>query len=173
MLSEGFGTSSFGRGDAVGIDIRQKGAEGEREVIRMLTPVIIAVMREMEYPQDAINTALLMVQRNQNQSAVGGNDLSNTFGMSIEVKRQEQLSVNTWWAQCEAAANRNNEIPVLMYRQNRKAWRIRTYGFLHVQGTEGGWSSVRALVEFDEPTFKVWFKEWVKGKLLNGYEVKV
>lgn len=156
-----------------GIDIRAKGAQGEREVIQMLTPIIMRVMKEMEFPQDQVNAALKMVQRNQNQSAVGGNDLSNTFGMSIEVKRQETLSVNTWWQQCEAAAKRNNELPVLIYRQNRKAWRIRTYGFLHVPADTKGWTSVRALVEFDEKTFKEWFAEWVRGKLLNGWEIRV
>lgn len=157
----------------MGINIRQKGAEGERQVIKMLTPVIIDVMKELEYPQDKIDAALKMVQRNQNQSAVGGNDLSNTFGMSIEVKRQEQLSVGTWWAQCEAAAVRNGELPVLIYRQNNKAWRIRTLGFLHAPGDNGGWTSVRAQVEFDQATFLTWFRAWVKGKLLNGYEAKV
>lgn len=157
----------------MGIDIRQKGAEGERQVIQMLTPIITTVMRELDFPPDKIAQALKMVQRNQNQSAVGGNDLSNTFGLSIEVKRQEQLSVNTWWKQCEDAAKRNNELPVLIYRQNRKPWRIRTYGFLHTPAADGGWTSVRAFVEFDEATFKTWFAAWVRGKLLSGYEAKV
>ena len=157
----------------MGIDVRQKGAEGERQVIKMLTPIIIAVMQEMEFPQDKIDASMKMVQRNQNQSAVGGNDLSNTFGMSIEVKRQEQLAINTWWAQCEAAALRNNELPVLIFKQNNKPWRFITYGFLHAPGDNGGWTSVRARVEFNEETFKTWFRAWVKGKLLNGYEAKV
>jgi len=157
----------------VGINIRQKGAEGERQVIKMLTPIIQEVMREMEFPPEQVEAALKMVQRNQNQSAVGGNDLSNTFGMSIEVKRQEQLAINTWWAQCEAAALRNNELPVLIFKQNQKPWRFITYGFLHAPADNGGWTSVRARVEFNEETFKSWFRAWVKGKLLNGYEAKI
>jgi hypothetical protein len=157
----------------VGIDVRQKGAEGERQVIKMLTPIIIQVMTEMEFPQEKIDAAMKMVQRNQNQSAVGGNDLSNTFGMSIEVKRQEQLAINTWWQQCETAALRNNELPVLIFKQNNKPWRFITYGFLHAPADNGGWTSVRARVEFNEDTFKSWFRAWVKGKLLNGYEAKI
>ena len=157
----------------MGINIRQKGAEGERQVIKMLTPIIQEVMREMEFPPEQVEAALKMVQRNQNQSAVGGNDLSNTFGMSIEVKRQEQLAINTWWAQCEAAALRNNELPVLIFKQNQKPWRFITYGFLHAPADNGGWTSVRARVEFNEETFKSWFRAWVKGKLLNGYEAKI
>jgi len=155
------------------IDVRAKGAEGERQVIKMLTPIIIQVMTEMEFPQEKIDAAMKMVQRNQNQSAVGGNDLSNTFGMSIEVKRQEQLAINTWWTQCETAANRNNELPVLIFKQNNKPWRFITYGFLHAPSENGGWTSVRARVEFNEDTFKSWFRAWVKGKLLNGYEAKI
>lgn len=157
----------------MGIDVRQKGAEGERQVIKMLTPIIIQVMTEMEFPQEKIDAAMKMVQRNQNQSAVGGNDLSNTFGLSIEVKRQEQLAINTWWQQCETAALRNNELPVLIFKQNNKPWRFITYGFLHVPADNASWTSLRARVEFNEDTFKSWFRAWVKGKLLNGYEAKV
>lgn len=157
----------------MGINIRQKGAEGEREIIRMLTPIVKEVMTALEFPAEKIEAAEKSIQRNQNQSAVGGCDLSNVFGMAIEVKRQEQLAIGTWWQQCVAAAKRNDEIPVLMFRQNRKPWRIRTYGFLHTPGREGGWSSVQAVVEFNEETFKMWFREWVHAKLLNGYEVKI
>lgn len=157
----------------MGIDVRQKGAEGERQVIKMLTPIVIQVMQEMEFPTEKIQAAEKMIQRNQNQSAVGGNDLSNTFGLSIEVKRQEQLAINTWWQQCETAALRNNELPVLIFKQNNKPWRFITYGFLHVPGDNNGWTSLRARVEFNEDTFKSWFRAWVKGKLLNGYEAKI
>ena len=155
------------------INIRQKGAEGERQVIKMLTPIIQDVMRAMEFPEDKVAAALKMVQRNQNQSAVGGNDLSNTFGLSIEVKRQEQLAINTWWAQCEAAAARNNELPVLIFKQNNKPWRFITLGFLHTPAANGGWTSLRARVEFNEETFKRWFAEWVRGQLLNGWEIRI
>lgn len=157
----------------MGINIRQKGAEGERQVIKMLTPIIQEVMVELEYPRNKIDDALKMVQRNQNQSAVGGNDISNTFGLSIEVKRQEALSVGTWWKQTVAAAERNNELPVLIYRKNRMKWRFMTLGFLHVPGEKAGWTSVQAQVEFDEATFKTWFRAWVRGKLLSGYEAKI
>lgn len=155
------------------INIRQKGAEGEREVIRMLTPIVKEVMVELDFPADKVAVAEQIIQRNQNQSAVGGCDLSNVFGMSIEVKRQEQLAIGAWWQQCLAAANRNNEIPVLIFRQNRKPWRVRTFAFLHTPAEGGGWSSVQAVVEIDEATFKMWFRAWVRAQLLNGYEVRV
>lgn len=155
------------------INIRTKGAEGEREVIRMLTPIVQEVMVAMAFPPEDIEAAEKMIQRNQNQSAVGGCDLSNVFDLAIEVKRQEQLAIGSWWEQCVKSAQRNNELPVLMFRQNRKPWRIRTYGFLHTPGKDGGWASHQIVAEIDEKTFKAWFREWVTNKLLNGYKVKV
>lgn len=158
----------------MGIDVRAKGAEGEREVARILNGIIVQVMTGMAFPPEQIEAAAKSVQRNQNQSAVGGCDLSNVFGMAIEVKRQEQLAVPTWWRQCVASAERNNELPVLVYRQNRKAWHVRTYAWLILPGGEpGSWSRQKQCVaEFDMDTFKAWFAEWVRGKLEQGYEVK-
>lgn len=155
-----------------GINIRQKGAEGERQVIKILTPIIVDVMRKLNCPDEEVEKALKMVQRNQNQSAVGGNDLSNTFGLSIEVKRQEALSVGTWWAQCCAAAERNNELPVLIYRQNNKPWKIRTFAWLTIPSDNGGWAYQRTIAEFGLDEFKAWFAAWVRGRIISGYELK-
>lgn len=155
------------------IDIRQKGAEGEREVCKMLNSIIVEVMTSCGFPADSIAAATQSVQRNSNQSAVGGNDLCNTFGMSIEIKRQEALSIGTWWKQCKAAAERNNELPVLMYRQNRKPWHVVTYAFLHVPGSEpDSWSSQQVIAQFDIDQFKSWFRAWVLAKLEQGSEVR-
>lgn len=152
----------------MGINIRQKGQEGEREVARLLNGIIAEVMRELDFPEEQIEQAATTVQRNQNQSAVGGCDLSNCLGLSIEVKRQEQLSVGIWWKQCLAAAEANQEMPVLIYRQNRKPWRIRTYAWINLPDGK----HVRAEVEFDKPTFENWFRAWAKVALLNGAPVR-
>lgn len=158
----------------MGIDVRQKGAEGEREVAKILNAIIVEVMTAMAYPAEQVEAAARSVQRNQNQTAVGGCDLTNVFGMAVEVKRQEALSIGTWWRQCVAAAERNNELPVLMYRQNRKAWHVRTYAWLALPGVDpGSWSRQKRIVaEFDMDTFKAWFAQWVQGKLEQGWEVK-
>lgn len=156
----------------MGINIRQKGAEGEREVVKLLTGIVNEVLDEMDAPQDVRDKAANSIQRNQNQSAVGGNDLSNTFGMSIEVKRQEQLAINTWWAQCVAAAKRNNEMPVLIWRQSRKPWRIRTWVWLTVPSQCGGWNYKQIAADFDVDEFKAWFREWVRAKLLSGEDIR-
>jgi hypothetical protein len=151
------------------IDIRAKGANGEREVAKTLIAIIQDCMRKEGFTQQQILEASQCVQRNQNQSAVGGNDLSHTFGMSIEVKRQEALSINSWWAQCVAAAKPNAELPVLVYRQNNRPWRVVTLGSLHLPGTSGSdYGSYAARVEFEWDVFKSWFGIWVTRKLLNG-----
>lgn len=153
------------------INIRQKGAEGEREVVKLLTAIIVTVMRDLKYPEDEIIAAEKSVQRNQNQTAVGGNDLNNTFGMSFEVKRQEQLAINTWWEQCCVAAKRNDELPVLIWRQNGKKWQVRTFTWLPVPQADGSWGHRQIVSTFDVETFKEWFAEWVRGKLQSGHKV--
>lgn len=154
------------------VNPRTKGAEGERQVYKMLNDIIVKVMTAMAFPTEEVEKARTMVQRNQNQSAVGGNDLTNTFGCSFEIKRQEVLSIPEWWRQTCKAAERNNELPILMFRQNNKAWRIRTYGFLHTPAKDGGWTSVQTVVEIDETSFKHWWEQWVIGKLQSGFDYR-
>lgn len=153
----------------MGINIRQKGANGEREIYNTLNPIIQSVMKDMGFPDEQVIKAANCVQRNQNQTAVGGNDLVNCFGLSIEVKRQEQLSVNTWWVQCRAAAERNSEIPVLIYRQNHKSWRVVTYGFLPLPDNK----QIRIRAEFCWEEFLMWFTQHVTMKLKSGYQVRL
>ena len=148
----------------MGINIRAKGACGEREICDVLNSIIQDTMRILKFPSKEVEAAGRTVQRNQNQSAVGGNDLTNTFGLSIEVKRQEQLAINTWWDQCLAAANRNNEHPVLLYRQNGKKWRCVTIAYLELPNAK--FTKVRVEMEFEE--FKSWFHGWVREKLSAG-----
>lgn len=146
------------------INGQNKGKEGEREIARAMNNIIKDCLVAHGMPVPDVD----IVQRNQNQSAVGGNDLSNCFGLSIEVKRQEQLSVNTWWAQTVKAAQANNETPVLLYRQNRKPWRVVTMVWLPLPGGDGVWASTSIRAEFDWDTFQAWFKQWVDRKLQNG-----
>lgn len=153
------------------INVRQKGATGELEVASDLEFIIRKVMREL-----CIEAPLVqIVQRNQNQSAVGGSDLSNTFGLCIEVKRQEALSVNTWWAQVCAAAARNHEPPVLLYRQNRKPWRCVLLTDLALPQRPGGGyalsQKVRSEISWED--FKEFFKQWVTSKLMAGERPRV
>lgn len=151
------------------VNIRQKGANGEREIYHALNPIVQRVLRRLGYPDDVVNSAANAIQRNQNQSAVGGNDLSNTFGMSIEVKRQEQLAINTWWKQCEEAANRNNELPVLLYRQNNKKWQCMTIGWVDLPDKK----QARKRVTMDWESFLNWFELWVETHIMSGGSIRL
>lgn len=102
------------------INSRTKGRAGEQEVCRWLNSIAAEAYRSngLEPPETPI------FQRNQNQTAVGGSDITNPYGLSIEVKRHEQLSVDTWWQQCHESAVTFGGIPVLLYRQNgKRKWR--------------------------------------------------
>lgn len=151
----------------MGINIRAKGQTGEREIADMLNFIIYTTMGELGFTEEECLKGFKTVQRNQLQSAIGGNDLTNCYGLSIEIKRQEQLAVGTWWKQCVASAQREKEIPVLMYRQNRKPWKVRTYVWLALH--DG--SALQVEAEFDIETFKTWFAQQVRIKLIQG-EVK-
>lgn len=150
------------------INIRQKGAGGEREIADALNFIVYTVMKELEIP----NPTMSAIQRNQNQSAVGGSDLTGVFDLAVEVKRQEQLSINTWWKQCTDAADRNKQTPILLFRQNGKKWRCVMYAEAALPETEQGYARhMRIRVEMDFEDFKKWFTEWVRCKLLGGYEI--
>lgn len=140
----------------MGINIRQKGQEGEREVAKMLNEIVAQVRRDLGL--HSLDTRDEYFQRNQNQSAVGGDDLSSPMPLAIEVKRQEQLSVNTWWNQCTASALRTNSIPILIFRQNRKKWRVVMNGDIRLNppGAPHQWIE-QVRVEVDLDTFKQWF----------------
>lgn len=149
---------------------QNKGKEGEREVAKVLNSIIHQVLHKHGVPIPERD----IVQRNQNQSAVGGSDLSNTFGVCIEIKRQEQLSINTWWKQVTEAARHNNEFPVLVFRQNRKAWRVVMPGWLNFSKEgEENLASMGARVEVDWDTFQEWFYQWVNRRIEQGEKVRV
>jgi hypothetical protein len=148
--------------------IKQKGGGAEREICDALNYIIYTEAKEI-----GIDVGWNVVQRNSNQSAVGGNDLTNTFGLSIEVKRQEALSINTWWKQTLASAKRNNEIPILLFRQNHKEWRCMMYGILDLpQVTLGTVVDVthcmNIRVEISWEDFLMWFRNYIKRKLADG-----
>jgi len=139
------------------INIRNKGANGEREIADALNVQVYLAYQEM----GILMPSTTVVQRNQNQSAVGGQDLVGTYGFAIEVKRQEQLSINTWWKQCVTSARNLNEVPVLLFRQNKSPWRC----ILESNVSIGTGSSIVVRSEISYDDFKAVFREKVKRSL--------
>lgn len=106
------------------INGRTKGHTAERQIAKALNEIYNEVCQERGMPLPDVPT----IQRNQNQSAVGGDDLTGTMNYSIEVKRQEDLSLNSWWKQAVASAARQGKTPVVIFKQNRLKWRVLTVG---------------------------------------------
>lgn len=144
---------------------KDKGARGEREVKDMLLGLIEILISNMPHLTEDTKTQMrLCIQRNQNQTAVGGHDLNGVFGLSVEVKRVEVPNVNAWWAQCKSQAARNNEVPVLLYRGNGHSWTCMTMG--HIATPEGTMLSIP--ITISESDFKAWFYQWVYYKVIRG-----
>jgi hypothetical protein len=140
------------------INIRQKGFDAERDIANDLNIIVHLVHNELGLPPPLKP----VIQRNQLQSAVGGKDLVGTFGLAIEVKRQEALSINTWWAQCVKSAHELNEVPVLLFRQNKQKWRcILDTDLAFINSSK----SLRVRSEISYEDFKAWFKVLVRNEL--------
>lgn len=90
------------------INSRNKGANGEREVARIL--------------RDELG---LDVHRNwQEQAAHGGSDLIGVPGWCIEVKRAKKYS-NKWWEQTQEQADQAVlQRPVLIYKLDYQSWKV-------------------------------------------------
>ncbi len=148
-------------------NIRTKGQSGEREVQKIMNDIVIEIYKEQNRPP--LEERDLPFQRNQNQSAVGGSDLSNPFALEIEVKRQEALSIGSWWKQCVASAERTGGVPILIFRQSRQKWRVIMFGELEIS-VPGSGDHINGLqkvqVEISLADFKLWwrtyFVDWLK-----------
>jgi hypothetical protein len=94
--------------------------------------------------------------------------------MCIEVKRQEALSVNTWWKQCTDAAKQNGETPVLLYRQNGKKWRCVVMAGVPLPARSTPLDSLLMFrVEMSWDDFLAWFEQWVQRQLVLGHVPRV
>ncbi|QIW90734.1 UNVERIFIED_ORG: hypothetical protein GCAPEGMB_00415 [Vibrio phage V07] len=128
------------------VHVVNKGKEGEREFIKFLQPMVDEV-----YEKLGLEPVKLF--RNQNQSALGGYDIDGIPWLAIEIKRQEQLSINTWWNQVLKATG-EHQVPLLAFRQNRKQWRFMVWSHIHTGGS--GYVQVRS--ELNKEDFERWFK---------------
>jgi len=83
---------------------RNKGNAGERELFKLLSEELGFVVR-----------------RNLSQTRGGGADCIEIKYWSVEVKRQEKLSLSSWWQQTLDQCS-NKEKPILFFRQSRYPW---------------------------------------------------
>ena len=81
------------------INSRQKGANGEREVAKILQQVVNEVALQCGYVSPTI-------RRNTEQSQIGGEDLTGLPWYSFEIKRCERVELDKWWQQTVIQAAR-------------------------------------------------------------------
>lgn len=132
-----------------------KGKNGEREVCRLLRDIIESVCDRLLIEPNERTHWLDQIRRNLAQSENGGEDIC-AFGLSIEIKRQEILNLDKWWMQCDFNARKTNSIPVLMYRQNRRKWRIMTTGYASY------WEHKEILVDISYEDFKILLTRYIE-----------
>lgn len=120
---------------------RTKGANGERELARLL--------------RDELGTE---ITRNwQAQAAVGGADLVGLPGWSVEVKRSAKVTdglLREWWSQTERQADAALARPVLIYRADRRSWQcaVRLWDLLQLGPAPGfEHDGVRPVIPYSAP----------------------
>lgn len=139
------------------MNIRTKGANGEREVCMWLNRLV----KDFYSQLGLLIPEAPVFQRNQNQSAVGGSDITNPFGLCIEVKRQEILALPQWWSQVTYASRVHGGIPILIYRQNgKRKWNIMKEGWL-----SPSYDADPVPVIVSEASFEIWFESFIKNEL--------
>jgi len=131
------------------INSRSKGQRGEREVRDILQKIIDDVAKElkMEWAPE--------IKRNLMQSMEGGHDLVGVPGLAVEVKYQENTQIDKWWKQTLAQAERENGIPVLIFRKSHAKWQVVMNALLPV----GDAAPVSCRVTISLATFQAWFYE--------------
>lgn len=134
---------------------RNKGQRAEREIVKLLQPVVIAVWNEL-----GREGAAPALERNLMQSHKGGHDLIGLDWLALEVKHQEQFVLSSWWRQAktqaeEAEAKIHRPVePVLFYRRNNIPWRVVMFGYLDA----GSAGRVRCPVDITPDAFLAWFR---------------
>jgi len=128
---------------------RQKGHDGEREIVKLLQPIVEMILGEKR------------LQRNLQQTRQGGHDICGLEHLAIEVKRCETLEIEKWWKQTlrQAAMLGKDAIPVLFFRQNRGKWRVMMFGQV---------GTMTCRVEIDMLTFGLWLGEDLKNRVRRG-----
>ena len=127
------------------INARNKGASGERELIKLLQRCV----------DNAGVTATL--GRNLEQTRSGGVDIVGIDWLSGEIKRCEVLQLEKWWSKLLSLTTAE-QTPVLFYRRNQEQWSVRCK--VRIPLADGRWVTALGTVTLD--AWLVWFHETLK-----------
>lgn len=139
-----------------GLTSLNKGKRGEREVVRLVQPVVTEIYSGVGLEPPSI-------ERNLMQSRKGGFDVVGLTWLALEVKYQEQENLNGWWLQCKDQAGAGQE-PVLLHRRNGTKWKCRMFGYLDA----GGPHKVRCPVDIGVEAFLLYLKLRLRKELTQS-----
>jgi hypothetical protein len=133
---------------------RNKGQRGEREIIKLIQPIVDRICGEV-----GVETCLL--ERNLLQAHKGGADVFGLDWLSLEVKFQEKENVEQWWGQCVKQAKKGQE-PILFFRKTyAREWKVKMFGYLLVE--EG--AKIRCPVVISERAALVYLESRIRKEL--------
>lgn len=146
-----------------GLLSRNKGKRAEREVIELLQPIVTELYLNL------VKRCAPTLQRNTLQSDSGGCDISGLEWLALEVKHCETFNLNDWWKQTvrQSEGHSDPKEPVLFYRRNNVAWRVRMRG---VAGRTDSYAF--ALVDISVEAFLMYFRKRLANELLVKYASK-
>jgi hypothetical protein len=101
---------------ATRINVRAKGATGEREAANLLQKVVDEVYTKCGYVPPKI-------RRNVEQTQVGGEDLVGLPWYSFEIKRVERVDLDKWWQQTLVQAARKAPLASTAEAQRLGGWK--------------------------------------------------
>ena len=125
-----------------------KGKRGEREVIKLMQPVL-----EEVYTMVGRADEVPKLKRNLMQSAEGGFDIVGLEWLALEVKFHETEQMGSWWAQCKRQAGDGQE-PVLIHRKSRAPWKVRMFGALPLPSGQ----KIKCPVDISVDTFLIYLR---------------
>lgn len=144
------------------INIKDKGSNGEREACLLLNTILSRVLSELDLPYPTIP----VFKRNLNQTAIGGSDIENPFGLCIEVKRQEIINIDSWWTQCVKASKSFGGKPIVLYRQNgKRQWKAVMECSLSLCN---GDLFIPVRCEINHNDFCEFIRQWIMLKIKDG-----
>jgi hypothetical protein len=132
---------------------QSKGARGEREIINILQPIVDKVCIECGKEQ-------ISLLRNSLQSRQGGYDMLGLDWLALEIKRCETLNLNAWTEQCLAQA-KPGQTPVLIYKQNNRAWKV----MMHAMLVPGGSTNLKVWADISVQSFLAYFELRLKHEV--------
>lgn len=132
-----------------GVNARDKGQRGEREVVKFLQGIIDPIRARL-------GLAPIVLQRNALQAHLGGEDIHGLEYFSVEVKFCENPNVRSWWDQALSQAQRRGPdwTPVLFYRRTGDSWTVRLRAYVFTPRER---DQVEMDFEMTAPEFESWF----------------